>query len=47
LELTAANPRAAALVGVGRDPDGHFDQAGLGNAIRHGFRIVRWHPAAG
>ncbi len=46
MTMTAANPRAAAFIGVGRDPDGHFDPAGLQNAIQYGFRIVRWHPVA-
>ncbi len=45
MTMTAANPRAAAFIGVARDADGHFDGAGLENAIRYGFRIVRWHPA--
>lgn len=44
--MTAANPRAAAFIGVSRDDAGHFDRAALENAIRYGFRIVRWHPAA-
>ena len=44
--MTAANPRAAAFIGIARDPDGQFDRAGLENAVRYGFRIVRWHPAA-
>lgn len=45
MTMTAVNPRAAAFIGVARDPDGHFDAAGLENAIKYGFRIVRWHPA--
>jgi hypothetical protein len=44
--MTAANPRAAAFIGVSRDADGRFDRAGLEHAIGYGFRIVRWHPAA-
>jgi F420H(2)-dependent quinone reductase len=43
--MVAANPRAAAFIGVSRGPDGSFDRAGLENAVRHGFRIVCWHPA--
>jgi hypothetical protein len=43
--MTAANPRAAAFIGIPRDADGHFDRAALQNAVRYGFRIVRWHPA--
>ncbi len=44
--MTAANPRAAAFIGIARDSDGQFDRAGLENAVRYGFRIVRWHPGA-
>jgi F420H(2)-dependent quinone reductase len=43
--MTAANPRAAAFIGIARDQDGRFDRAGLERAINYGFRIVRWHPA--
>jgi deazaflavin-dependent oxidoreductase (nitroreductase family) len=43
--MTAANPRAAAFIGIARDQDGRFDRAGLERAIKYGFRIVRWHPA--
>jgi len=42
--MTAANPRSAAFIGISRGADGHFDRAGLENAVRYGFRIVRWHP---
>ncbi len=41
--MVAANPRAAVFIGVPRDAEGRFDRAGLGNAVRYGFRIVRWH----
>jgi hypothetical protein len=41
--MVAANPRAARFIGVPRDPNGRFDRAGLENAVRYGFRIVRWH----
>lgn len=41
--MVAANPRAAAFIGVPRDQEGRFDRAGLEKAVRHGFRIVRWH----
>jgi hypothetical protein len=44
--MVAANPRSASFIGVDRGPDGQFDQAGLETAVRYGFRIVRWHPAA-
>jgi len=42
--MVAANPRAAAFIGIARDKEGHFDRAGLDRAINYGFRIVRWHP---
>jgi F420H(2)-dependent quinone reductase len=45
--ITEANPRAAAFIGVARDADGQFDRAGLEQAIRYGFRIVRWRLAPG
>jgi deazaflavin-dependent oxidoreductase (nitroreductase family) len=45
MTMVAVNPRAASFIGVARTPDGHFDRAGLEQAIRYGFRIVRWHPA--
>jgi hypothetical protein len=45
--ITKANPRAAAFIGVPRDADGRFDRGGLENAVRYGFRIVRWHPVPG
>lgn len=44
--MVAANPRAAAFIGIARDKDGHFDRVGLERAIKYGFRIVRWHPLA-
>jgi hypothetical protein len=43
--MAAANPAAARFAGIARGPDGRFDRAALENALRHGFRIVRWHPA--
>ena len=45
--MTAANPRSASFIGNPRGPDGEFDRDGLENAVRYGFRIVRWHPIAG
>lgn len=45
--IAAANPTAERFVGVRRGPDGRFDRAALENAVRHGFRIVRWHLDAG
>lgn len=44
--MAAANPRSASFIGIARGPDGQFDRAGLANAVRYGFRIVRWHPDA-
>lgn len=44
--MAAANPRSAAFIGISRGTDGKFDRAGLEDAVRYGFRIVRWHPAA-
>lgn len=41
--ILAANPRAAAFIGISRGPDGSFYQAAVENAVRYGFRIVRWH----
>ena len=40
--LTEANPRAAGFVPIPRREDGHFDRAGLADAVSHGFRIIRW-----
>jgi deazaflavin-dependent oxidoreductase (nitroreductase family) len=45
--MIAGNPRARAFIGIARDADGRFDRAQLANAVNHGFRIVRWHPANG
>lgn len=44
--MVAANPRSASFIGIPRGPNGQFDRVGLENAVRYGFRIVRWHPAA-
>ena len=41
--ITTANPRAAGFIPISRHDDGHFDRAGLANAVSHGFRIVQWH----
>ncbi len=43
--MTEANPRTAGFIPIPRRADGHFDEAALANAVRHGFRIVRWHPS--
>jgi hypothetical protein len=42
--IAAKNPRAARFVPIPRRPDGRLDPAALDAALRHGFRIVRWHP---
>jgi F420H(2)-dependent quinone reductase len=44
--MAAANPRSASFIGIPRGPDGQFDRDGLERAVRHGFRIVRWHPTS-
>jgi deazaflavin-dependent oxidoreductase (nitroreductase family) len=41
--MSAANPSVGAFVGVPKGPDGRLDRARLRTAVRHGFRIVRWH----
>jgi hypothetical protein len=42
--MSAKNPMAGRFVPIPKGPDGHYDQARLDLAIRHGFRIVRWRP---
>jgi hypothetical protein len=41
--MIKANPRVALFVGVPKGPDGRLNRARLETAVRHGFRIVRWH----
>ena len=41
--MTAANPMAGRFVAIPKGPDGRLDRASLDAAIRHGFRIIRWH----
>lgn len=41
--MTAANPSVRAFVGIPKGPDGRLDRVRLEAAVRHGFRIVRWH----
>jgi hypothetical protein len=41
--ILAENPSAGSFVRIPKDPDGQLDREGLGNAIKYGFRIVRWH----
>jgi hypothetical protein len=43
--LVARSPRSANFIRIPRDAAGSFDRDALKNATRHGFRIVRWHPA--
>jgi deazaflavin-dependent oxidoreductase (nitroreductase family) len=43
--LVAHNPRSASFIRIPRDAAGRFDHAKLENAVRYGFRIVRWYPA--
>ena len=45
--IGAANPGAKRFIAIPTDASGRFDQTQLQAAIRHGFRIVRWHPAPG
>ena len=41
--MVQANPRVTSFIGISRGPDGRFDPTGLQTAVRHSFRIVRWH----
>ena len=41
--IARGNPQAARFVPIPRDAQGHFAAEPLAAAIRHGFRIVRWH----
>ena len=44
LEIIAVeNPRAMRFLPIPRRPDGRLDPDILDTALRHGFRIVRWH----
>jgi F420H(2)-dependent quinone reductase len=42
--MTAANPMTARFVAIPKGPDGRLDPGRLDTAVRHGFRIIRWHP---
>jgi hypothetical protein len=42
--MTAASPMAAKFVAIPKGADGRLDPAKLDAAVRHGFRIIRWHP---
>jgi hypothetical protein len=41
--IAAGNPRAMRFIPIPRGADGRLDPEALGAAVRHGFRIVRWH----
>ena len=41
--MAAHNPMLQRFVRVPTGPDGHYDPEALAAAIRHGFRVVRWH----
>lgn len=40
--MAAANPTVTAFVGVPKGPDGRLDRDKLDEAVRYGFRIIRW-----
>lgn len=40
--MAAANPRIRAFVGISATADGGFDGGQLEQAVRQGFRVVRW-----
>ena len=44
--MAAASPSVNRFVRISRAPDGHLDRSALANAVRYGFRIVRWRPAS-
>jgi hypothetical protein len=41
--IAVGNPRAMRFIPIPRRPDGRLDPDALAAAIKHGFRIVRWH----
>lgn len=41
--MTSKNPGVNAFTGIPKGNDGHFDRNRLEEAVRYGFRIVRWH----
>jgi F420H(2)-dependent quinone reductase len=43
--LVAKNPRSTSFIRIPQNPSGQFDPTALENAVRYGFRVVRWHPA--
>ena len=42
-EMMAENPMIKGFVGIPQGPGSRLDRARLQAAVRHGFRIVRWH----
>jgi deazaflavin-dependent oxidoreductase (nitroreductase family) len=44
--IAEKNPRAARFIPMPRRPDGRLDPDALAAALRHGFRVVRWHLGA-
>jgi hypothetical protein len=43
--MMAVNPSLRLFAGIPRGSDGRLDRDRLELAVRHGFRVVRWHPA--
>jgi hypothetical protein len=41
--IAAGNPRATRFIPLPRRPDGRLEPDALAAAVKHGFRIVRWH----
>jgi len=41
--IAVGNPRATRFIPLPRRPDGRLEPEPLAAAIKHGFRIVRWH----
>ena len=42
--IVTKNPTAGRFIPLPRRPDGSLEPEALDGALRHGFRIVRWHP---
>jgi len=41
--IAVGNPRATRFIPIPRRPDGRLEPDALDAALKHGFRIVRWH----
>ena len=41
--MLRVSPRVNTFARMPQAPDGQLDRAGLETAVKHGFRIVRWH----